>query len=185
MYTSFILLATAALSQAAPLPLPLAALRSSSLRERNLLGGLSNVLQPADPILNPVKGAVDPLTGALAPVTGAAAPLTGALSPVTDELDPVTSALEPVIGPLNAVTLQLGVQLDLLTPSALLCAHVEGEVVNTVYAMGCVCLGLDGGLLLQADVDVFAGADVDGIKAWAAAQVRLILSCAPLIAMGR
>ncbi len=41
--------------------------------------------------------------------------------------------------------------------------------------MGCSCLGSDGGILLDVDVDVEAIVNVIGLEAWVQAQVCLHL----------
>jgi hypothetical protein len=101
-------------------------------------------------------------------------PLNDALAPIAP-LDPVldtasTSFLEPVTGPLSPALQPLailGVDVDLLTPTDLLCARVAGEFVNKAYALGCVCLGQDG-LLLTADAGVEV---IDGLVDWITAEV--------------
>lgn len=89
-----------------------------------------------------------------------------------DILGPVTG---PITGPVNGVTrplgVVLGVDVDLLTPTDLLCAKVDGIFLEQAYALGCVCLGQDG-LLLTAE----AGAHVvDGLIDWVKAKVGCIL----------
>lgn len=87
------------------------------------------------------------------------------LEPVNDLLKPVTGPLDPVVKPLGSV---LGVDIDLLTPTDLICAKVAGEFVGKAYALGCVCLGQDG-LLLTAEAGVEV---VDGLIDWVTAEVR-------------
>lgn len=85
------------------------------------------------------------------------------LGPVTG---PITESSTAVTAPLGAV---LGVDVDLLTPTDLLCAKVDGIFLEQAYALGCVCLGQDG-LLLTAE----AGAHVvDGLVDWVKAKVGL------------
>lgn len=104
------------------------------------------------------KDLLGPLDDALAPI----------LAPVTDVLAPVAGPLESITGPLGSV---LGVDIDLLTPTDLLCAKVDGEFIGKAYALGCVCLGQDG-LLLTAEAGVQV---VDGLVDWITAQVCLAL----------
>jgi len=158
--------------------------------KRNLLGGLGELgggglLGGADPLggagAGILGGSTDPLgtlpsgilgdTGILggagslggANFLGGAGILGGSLDPVTKILEPVTGPLSPALKPLAI----LGIDIDLLTPTDLLCAKVEGEFVNKAYALGCVCLGQDG-LLLTAEAGVTV---VDGLVDWITAQV--------------
>jgi len=152
--------------------------------KRNLLGGLGDLggaglLGGADPLGAGILGGVDPLDGAGAGILGGSDPLGTAILGGSDplgagilggSLDPVTNILEPVTGPLSPALKPLailGVDLDLLTPTDLLCAKVEGEFINKAYALGCVCLGQDG-LLLTAEAGVTV---VDGLVDWITAQV--------------
>jgi hypothetical protein len=162
--------------------------------KRNLLGGLgdlggASLLGGSDPLGGAgagILGGSDPLGGA--GILGGADPLggtdiLGGANPLGDAgilgsdalgpLDPITSILEPVTGPLSPALKPLailGIDIDLLTPTDLLCAKVEGEFINKAYALGCVCLGQDG-LLLTAEAGVTV---VDGLVDWITAQVRLI-----------
>ena len=158
--------------------------------KRNLLGGLGELgggglLGGSDPLggagTGILGGSTDPLgtltggiqgdTGLLggagslggANFLGGAGLLGGSLDPVTNILEPVTGPLSPALKPLAI----LGIDIDLLTPTDLLCAKVEGEFVNKAYALGCVCLGQDG-LLLTAEAGVTV---VDGLVDWITAQV--------------
>jgi len=166
--------------------------------KRNLLGGLGELgggglLGGADPLggagagilggAGPLGGSTDPLgtltsgilgdTGILggasslggANFLGGAGILSGSLDPVTNILEPVTGPLSPALKPLAI----LGIDIDLLTPTDLLCAKVEGEFIDKAYVLGCVCLGQDG-LLLTAEAGVTV---VDGLVDWITAQVCL------------
>ena len=84
---------------------------------------------------------------------------------VENVLEPITGPVtDPITTSLGAV---LGVDIDLLTPTDLLCAKVDGIFLEQAYALGCVCLGQDG-LLLTAE----AGAHVvDGLVDWVKAKV--------------
>jgi hypothetical protein len=131
-------------------------------------GGGAGILSGSGPLGAGILGGSDPLGGA--GILGGTDPLGGA-GILGDSLDPITTILEPITGPLSP-TLKplaiLGVDLDLLTPTDLLCAKVEGEFINKAYALGCVCLGQDG-LLLTAEAGVTV---VDGLVDWITAQVR-------------
>lgn len=104
------------------------------------------------------KDLLGPLDQALAPILAPVAHIAG------EALRPVTGPLGSVTSPIGSV---LGVDLDLLTPTDLLCAKVEGEFIGKAYALGCVCLGQDG-LLLTAEAGVHV---VDGLIDWVTAQV--------------
>jgi hypothetical protein len=152
-----------------------------------LLGGVdpldgagAGILGGSDPLGAGILGGADPLGGA--GILGGADPLGGAgilggadplgAGILGGSLDPITTILEPVTGPLSPALKPLailGVDLDLLTPTDLLCAKVEGEFINKAYALGCVCLGQDG-LLSTAEAGVTV---VDGLVDWITAQVRL------------
>lgn len=162
-----------------------------SISDRDLLGGLGDlggagILDGADPLGGAgagILGGADPLGGAGilggsdplgAGILGGSDPLgtgllgtdaLGPLDPVTNILDPITGPLSPALKPLAI----LGIDVDLLTPTDLLCAKVECEFVNKAYALGCVCLGQDG-LLLTAEAGVTV---VDGLVDWITAQVCL------------
>jgi hypothetical protein len=159
--------------------------------KRNLLGGLGDIggaglLGGTDPLGGAgagILGGVDPLDGADAGILGGSDPLGAGILGGTDplggagilggSLDPITNILEPVTGPLSPALKPLailGVDIDLLTPTDLLCAKVEGEFINKAYALGCVCLGQDG-LLLTAEAGVTV---VDGLVDWITAQVHLL-----------
>jgi hypothetical protein len=138
--------------------------------KRNFLGGLGDL--GGGGILDGAGAGIldgaDPLGGAGAGILGGSSPLgdtLGPLDPLTDVLEPITGPLAPALKPLAI----LGVDIDLLTPTDLLCAKVEGEFINKAYALGCVCLGQDG-LLLTAEAGVTV---VDGLVDWITAQVCL------------
>lgn len=118
------------------------------LVKRDFLGGLGGLLGPVDPIIDTAEDML--------------------------ALGPVAGPLSPVLHPLAI----LGVDLDLLTPTDLLCAKVEGEFVGKAYALGCVCLGQDG-LLLTAEAGVEV---IDGLVDWISAQVSI--SCPTLAIPG-
>ena len=162
----------------------------SGIFKRNLLGGLGDlggagILDGASTLGGAGSGAgilggTDPLSGAGAGILGGGdllggADILGGSGPLGDALgplDPVTNVLEPITGPLSpALKPQaiLGIDIDLLTPTDLLCAKVEGEFINKAYALGCVCLGQDG-LLLTAEAGVTV---VDGLVDWITAEVCL------------
>lgn len=153
--------------------LPLDSL-SQPLGESGPVGPLGDLVggDDTDPFhtanfLHPVGDAVKPLTQGVAPVLGtvtdALHPLTDDLAPVTDLLAPVTDTLKPVTDLVHAPLAVLGLDIDLLSPTDLLCAKVDTELLGKVYALGCVCLG-DDGLLLTAKAEVDADA-VEPIKA--------------------
>lgn len=105
------------------------------------------------------------LLGDLGPILGPVDPI---ISTATDAVGPVTGPLSPALKPLAV----LGVDLDLLTPTDLLCAKVEGDFIGKAYALGCVCLGQDG-LLLTAEAGVTV---IDGLVDWITAQVGFLLT---------
>jgi hypothetical protein len=143
-----------------------------------LLGGVdpldgagAGILGGSDPLGAGILGGTDPLGGA--GILGGSDPLGAGI--LGDSLDPITNILEPVTGTLSPALKPLailGVDIDLLTPTDLLCAKVEGEFINKAYALGCVCLGQDG-LLLTAEAGVTV---VDGLVDWITAQVRPLFS---------
>jgi hypothetical protein len=135
-------------------------------------GAGAGILGGSDPLGAGILGGSDPLGGV--GILGGPDPLGGA-GILGGSLDPITTILEPVTGPLSPALKPLAIlgdDLDLLTPTDLLCAKVEGEFINKAYALGCVCLGQDG-LLLTAEAGVTV---VDGLVDWITAQVRPLFS---------
>ena len=156
--------------------------------KRNLLGGLGGLGDGGNlgvldgPGDQGGLGALGGLGGGDAGVLGGAGDLGGlgdlggvgalgdSLGPLDPILDTASEALEPVTGPLSPALKPLailGIDVDLLTPTDLLCARVEGEFINKAYALGCVCLGQDG-LLLTAEAGVEV---IDGLVDWITAEV--------------
>ncbi|MCM3765007.1 hypothetical protein [Neobacillus niacini] len=69
-----------------------------------VVGGLDPVLDPLKPVLDPV---LDPLKPVLDPIKPVLDPVVGLLEPVTKPLGPVLKPLEPVLKPLEPVLEQL------------------------------------------------------------------------------
>jgi len=76
----------------------------------------------------------------------------------------------------SILSVALGVHIDLDITTQLLCSLVSGTFSGQSYDMGCTCLGSDGGILLDVNVDVEAIVNVVGLEPWVQAQVSSIQS---------
>ena len=155
------------LVSAVPLPMPLLGLGdedSGGLGGGGLLGGAGLPLGSGSDGLNNLPLNTDNL-----PLIGSDSPLDNSGLPVLGSLTNVTASITADAGSILSVA--LGINLDLTDTSQLLCSLVSGTFSERPYDLGCTCLGSDGGILLDVDVDVEAIVNVVGLDAWVQAQV--------------
>ena len=148
------------LASAVPLPLPLLGLGDDN--SGGLLGGLGGLGSGGDGIDNL------PLNTDTLPLGNDDSPLDTGL-PVLGSLTNVTAGITADVGSILSVA--LGINLDLIDTTQLLCSLVSGTFSDRPYDLGCTCLGSDGGILLDVDVDVEAIVNVVGLDVWVQAQV--------------
>jgi len=98
------------------------------------------------------------------------------LGSITNNLPIVGATVNAAVDIGTALSVPLGIALDLEVSTQLLCSLVSATFSNRQYDMGCTCLGSDGRILLDVDVDVSAIVNVAGLDAWMHAQVCLASS---------
>ena len=129
-------------------------------------------LLAAAPLPMPLLGLGDNggLLSSLGPNSGGASlPVLGSTGQTTGTVLGVAAGVTADVG--SVLSVALGVTLDLDATTQLLCSLVSGTFSDKAYDLGCTCLGSDGGILLDVDVDVEAVVNVVGLEAWVQAQV--------------